>query len=366
MIMQNDLQRQFSLYSGEYEKKAIEVLRSGWYILGKEVEQFEKEWADYIGCKYCVGLASGLDSLWISVHLLNIGPGDEVIVCANAYIACIMGITINDAVPVFVEPDRYGNIDAQKIESVITPKTKAILAVHLYGQACDMTVIMEIAHQYNLQVIEDCAQSHGGLWRGKKTGAFGKVGCFSFYPSKNLGAFGDAGCIVTNDEELAKKFRIFRNYGSEKRYHNQVIGRNSRLDELQAGLLRIKLTHLDKLNAERCKIAGRYMDGITNPIIRLPQVRPGAYPVWHQFVIRCKERDELIGYLDRYGIKTLIHYPILPYLSEAYGYLGKKEGDHPIAERYAKEILSLPLYNGMKEKEITMVIDAVNGFDPTG
>lgn len=238
MIMPNNLLRQFSLHQKEYEDKALEVLRSGWYVLGKEVEQFETEWAKYIGTKYCVGLASGLDALWISFRLLGIGEGDEVIVCSNAYIACVMGITMNGATPVFVEPDEYENIDAKKIESAITKNTKAILAVHLYGQACDMTSIMQIAKQYNLYVVEDCAQSHGNHWKGQTVGTFGDVACFSFYPSKGCGAFGDAGCIVTNNEELAEKFRVFRNYGSEKRYHNKVVGSNSRLDELQAGLLR--------------------------------------------------------------------------------------------------------------------------------
>ena len=251
MIMANNLKRQYDLHADEYEKKAVEVLRSGWYVLGKEVEAFENEWAQYIGAKYCVGIASGLDALWMSFRMLGIGHGDEVIVCANAYIACVMGISINGATPIFVEPDQYDNIDADKIEAAITSNTKAILAVHLYGQACDMTRIMEIAEKYGLRVVEDCAQSHGNHWRGKTVGTFGDIGCFSFYPTKGCGAFGDAGCIVTNDEKIANDFRVFRNYGSEKKYHNKVVGTNSRLDELQAGLLRIKLRHLDEFNAER-------------------------------------------------------------------------------------------------------------------
>ncbi len=362
MIMPNNLGRQYSLHAEEYEKKAVEVLRSGWYILGKEVQAFEKEWAKYIGSKYCVGLASGLDALWISFRLLDIKEGDEVIVCANAYIACVMGITMNGATPVFVEPDEYDNIDAEKIEAAITPNTKAILVVHLYGQACDMTRIMEIAKMYNLRVVEDCAQSHGNCWNGQVVGTFGDIGCFSFYPSKGCGAFGDAGCIVTNDEALANKFRVYRNYGSEKRYHNQVVGTNSRLDELQAGLLRVKLTHMDEFNAERCALADRYIREITNPLIQLPKVRPGADSTWHQFVIHCEKRDVLMKYLEEKGIGTLIHYPIPPHLSEAYQYLGKKEGDYPITERYAKEVLSLPMYNGMTQEEQTLVIEAVNAF----
>ena len=362
MILPNNLGRQFSLNAAEYEQKAIEVLRSGWYILGKEVSAFEKEWADYIGSKYCVGLASGLDALWISFRLLDVKEGDEVIVCANAYIACVMGITMNGATPVFVEPDEYDNIDADAIEAAITDKTKARLAVHLYGQACDMTKIMDIARKYDLRVVEDCAQSHGNHWNGKTVGTFGDVGCFSFYPSKGCGAFGDAGCIVTDNEELAAKFKVYRNYGSEKRYHNQVVGTNSRLDEMQAGLLRVKMKHLDEFNAERCDIAERYLNEIKNPLIRMPKIRPGADSTWHQFVIHCDRRDELKEYLEKRDIGTLIHYPIPPHLSEAYEYLGKKRGDYPITEKYADEVLSLPMYNGMTDEEIQTVIDAVNQF----
>ena len=364
MIMPNNLGRQYSLHSKEYEEKTIEILRSGWYILGKEVSSFENEWADYIGAKYCVGLASGLDALWISFRLLDIKAGDEVIVCSNAYIACVMGITMNGATPVFVEPDEYDNIDADKIETAITEKTKAILAVHLYGQTCDMTRIMAIAKKYNLRVVEDCAQSHGNHWQGKKAGSFGDIGCFSFYPSKGCGAFGDAGCITTDDEQLAQHFKVFRNYGSEKRYHNKVIGANSRLDELQAGLLRVKLKYLDDMNKERCEIADRYLGTISNQDIVLPTIRPGADSSWHQFVIHVKngKRDALAEYLKIHDIGTLIHYPIPPHLSEAYAYLGKHKGDYPIAERYADEVLSLPMYNGMTIDEQQLVIDIINKF----
>ena len=364
MIMTNNLKRQYDLHAVEYEKKALEVLRSGWYVLGNEVKSFEEEWASYIGTSYCVGLASGLDALWISFRLLGIGVGDEVIVCANAYIACVMGITINGATPVFVEPDEYDNIDASKIEKAITPKTKAILAVHLFGQACDMTNIMNIARKYNLKVVEDCAQSHGNHWNGQTVGTFGNIGCFSFYPSKGCGAFGDAGCVVTDDKELAQKFKTFRNYGSEKRYHNMMVGSNSRLDEIQAGLLRVQLKHLDEFNQERCRIADRYYKEITNPAIILPKIRPGADSTWHQFVIHVpRNRDELMEYLKKREIGTLIHYPIPPHLSEAYAYLGHKRGDFPITERYADEVLSLPIYCGMTEEEQKIVIDAINEFE---
>jgi len=363
MIMPNDLGRQYSLHAEEYKKKACEILDSGWYILGKEVSAFEEEWAQYIGSKYCVGLASGLDALWISFRLLNIGPGDEVIVCANAYIACVMGITMNGATPVFVEPDQYDNIDADKIEEAITNKTKAVLAVHLYGQACDMTKIMSIAHKYNLKVVEDCAQSHGNHWKKRTVGTFGDVGCFSFYPSKGCGAFGDAGAIVTDNKDLEKMFRVFRNYGSEKRYHNMMVGSNSRLDELQAGLLRVKLSHLDEFNEERCRIAKRYDLEITNPLLQKPRIRPGADSSWHQYVVHVPGyRKQLMEYLQEHGIGTLIHYPIPPHLSEAYSYLGYKKGDFPIAEKYSNEVLSLPMYNGMTEAEQEYVIHTINSY----
>lgn len=363
-IMPNNLKRQFDLHADEYEKKAIEVLRSGWYILGKEVAAFEEEFAKYIGAKYCVGIASGLDALWMSFRILGIGQGDEVIVSANAYIACVMGISMNGATPVFVEPDQFDNLNAEEIESKITKRTKAILAVHLYGQSCDMTRIMEIAHKYHLKVVEDCAQSHGNHWNGQTVGTFGDIGCFSFYPSKGCGAFGDAGAIVTNDAEIADKFRVFRNYGSRVRYQNEVVGTNSRLDELQAGLLRVKLQYLDQFNKERCKIAEKYNEGLDTALIQLPKIRPNADSSWHQYVIHVKngKRDALMAYLKEQGVGTIIHYPIPPHLSEAYRYLGYHKGDFPIAEQYADEVLSLPMYNGMTADEQQYVIDQINAW----
>lgn len=361
-IKANRMDLTYERYRDEFEARALSVLRSGWYILGHEVEAFEKEWASYTGSKYCVGLASGLDALWISFRILNIGQGDEVIVCSNAYIACVMGITINGATPVFVEPDIYDNIDAEKIEEKITGRTKAILAVHLYGQCCDMDRIMSIAAKHKLKVVEDCAQSHGNHWKDKKAGTFGDIGCFSFYPSKGCGAFGDGGAIVTDDSGLAEKFRIFRNYGSEKRYYNMVVGANSRLDEIQAGLLRVKLSHLDELNAERVRIADRYSAEIDNPAVTLPKVRPGADSSWHQYVIHCERRDELKEYLSEHDIDSIIHYPIPPHLQEAYRYLGYKKGDLPVAEKYADEVLSLPMYNGMTVEDQQRVIEAINRF----
>ena len=360
--MPNRLDRGFFKYQNEFEDKALEVLRSGWYILGKEVNAFEKEFASYIGSKYCVGLASGLDALWIAFRVLGVGVGDEVIVQGNTYIASVMGITINGATPIFVEPDEYYNIDVSKIEEKITDKTKAILIVHLYGQAANMKSIIEICKKYNLRLVEDCAQSHGARFAGKMTGSFGDIGCFSFYPSKNLGAFGDAGAITTDDEKFAESVRIFRNYGSEKRYFNKIIGANSRLDELQAGFLRVKLRHLNELNEEKRSLCEHYLTNLQNKKIILPRIFKWSTHVWHQFVIRCKERDRLINYLDKNGIGTIIHYPIPPHLSEAYSYLGLKKGTLPITEQYANEVLSIPLYNGMTEEEQRYIIEKINAF----
>ena len=361
-IMQNRMDRGFQRYQKEYEKKALEVLRSGWYILGKELEAFESDFSEYVGAKYCVGVACGLDALWIAFRVLGIGRGDEVIVQGNTYIASVMGISINGATPVMVEPDEYFNIDASKIEEKITERTKAILVVHLYGQASQMDQISKIARKHQLKIVEDCAQSHGACYDGKMTGTFGDMGCFSFYPSKNLGAFGDAGAIVTDDPDLAQKVRIFRNYGSEKRYHNKVVGANSRLDEIQAGLLRVKLQHLEALTKEREAICEKYLSEIKNTAILLPEVRNGASAVWHQFVIRCGERDRLKEYLKDCQIDSIIHYPIPPHLSEAYQYLGLKKGSLPVTEQYAEEVLSLPLYNGMTLEECQYVIDCINRF----
>ena len=360
--MQNRLDRSFYMYQKEFEDKALEVLRSGWYILGNEVNSFECEFAEYTGAKYCVGLASGLDALWITFRLLNIGPGDEVIVQGNTYIATVMGITINGAKPIFVEPDEHFGMDTKKIEALITEHTKAILVTHLYGMASKMDDIVNICQKNNLRLVEDCAQSHGACFNGQMTGTFGDVGCFSFYPSKNIGAFGDAGAVVVNDEALAKDFKTFRNYGSEKRYYNKVIGANSRLDELQAGLLRIRLKHIEEMTAERRKIAARYNEKLKNPLVKLPETTPGSTSVWHQYVIRCEKRDELIRYLNEKDVGTIIHYPIPPHLAEAYQYLGHKPGSLPITEHLAQTVLSIPIYNGMTDEEQDYVIDTINNF----
>lgn len=361
-IPSNRMDRGFYKYQEEFENKALEVLRSGWYVLGRQVQEFEEKFAAYTGASYCAGVASGLDALWIAFRVLGIGEGDEVIVQANTYIASVMGITINGAVPVFVEPDEYFNIDVSKIEEKITDKTKAVLVVHLYGQASNMGPVQELCKKYHLKLVEDCAQSHGARFGGKVTGTFGDIGCFSFYPSKNMGAFGDAGAMVTNDKKILEDIKVFRNYGSEKRYYNKVVGTNSRLDELQAGLLLVRMSHMDEITEEKRAIAAKYAEEIKNPMIRLPKVREGADSVWHQYVIRCKERDRLIAYLKERQIGTIIHYPIPPHMSEAYRYLGFQKGDFPITETYADEVLSLPIYNGITKEEQDYVIEALNQF----
>lgn len=358
----NVLDRQFHMYQKEYEEAALRVLRSGWYVLGNEVKQFEEEFAAFTGRKYCVGLNSGLDALIMSVRALGIREGDEVIVQANTYIATVLGITENGATPVFVEPDEYFNIDAEKIEAAITDKTKAIMVVHLYGQASNMERIAEIAKRHRLPIIEDCAQSHGACFHGKMTGSFGISGCFSFYPTKNLGAFGDAGAIVTDDKEFADKIRMMRNYGSRIKYHNEIEGINSRLDEMQAALLRVKLSHLGELNQERVVLADRYTKGITNVKIVKPEIREGADSIFHQYVIRCAEREKLQKFLEEQGIQTQIHYPIPPHLAECYRHLGHRVGEYPVTEQYANEVLSLPLYTGMTWEEQDYVIEQLNEF----
>lgn len=361
-IMANRLDRGFYKYQQEFEEKAIEVLRSGWYVLGKEVETFEKDFAKYTGAKHAVGLANGLDALYIGCRILGITAGDEVIVQGNTYIASVMGITMNGATPIFVEPDEFYQLDADRIEEKITERTKAIMVVHLYGHVADMDKIVALCKKHNLRLIEDCAQSHGATYKGKMTGTFGDIGCFSFYPSKNLGAFGDAGALVTNNDSFAELAKVIRNYGSEKRYYNKLVGVNSRLDELQAGLLNVRLQYMDAIVQERKELANYYLESIHNEAFILPKERVNTSAVWHQFVIRTVYRDELITYLQEKEIGSIIHYPIPPHLAEAYCELGWKEGDLPITEKFADTVLSLPFYNGMTREEQDYVITALNEF----
>lgn len=339
------------------------VYTRSWYIEGKEDEDFEKAFAKYCDSEYCVGVGNGLDALFLALKALGIKEGDEVIVPSNTYIATALAVTYVGAVPVFVEPDiRTFNIDPTKIEASITDKTKAIMPVHLYGQACDMDPIMEIAKRHNLYVVEDCAQAHGARYKGKVIGSFGDAAGFSFYPGKNLGALGDAGATVTNNENLAKKVRALGNYGSDYKYHHILQGNNSRLDELQAAFLSAKLPHLDKVNEERRRIADKYLKEINNPEVVLPYVPDYATPVWHIFGIRCNRRNELEKFLNDAGIGTNKHYPIPMHLQECYTDLGFKQGDYPIAEEISATELSLPMYYGMTEEQVQYVIDKINEF----
>lgn len=339
------------------------VYTSSWYIGGVEDEKFEKAFAEYCHTDYCVGVGNGLDALMLALKALGVGEGDEVIVPSNTYIATALAVTYVGATPIFVEPDiRTFNIDPTKIEEKITDKTKAIMPVHLYGQACDMDPITEIAKKYNLYVIEDCAQAHGATYKGKVIGSFGDAAGFSFYPGKNLGALGDAGATVTNNKELAEKVRALGNYGSDYKYHHIYKGNNSRLDEIQAAFLSAKLPHLDRINVERRRIAQMYLDGIKNPEIVLPYIPKDMVPVWHIFGIRCKRSAKLEKFLSDKGIVTNKHYPIPMHLQDCYKDLGFKEGDFPIAEEISKTELSIPMYYGMTDEEIQYVIDAINEF----
>lgn len=345
----------------EMIEKFREVYENNWFIQGKEVEKFEEEFAAYCGTKYCVGCGNGLDALYLILRAYGIGKGDEVIVPSNTYIATALAVSYTGALPVFVEPrlESY-NINPEKIESQITGKTKAIIAVHLYGQSAEMKEIMELARKYKLKVIEDSAQAHGATYQGKRTGSLGDAAGFSFYPGKNLGALGDGGAVVTDDKELADKVRALGNYGSDYKYHHIYQGNNSRLDEVQAGLLRVKLKELERWNKERVRIAHRYLTEITNPDIMQPVTREGCTHVYHIFAIRCESRDALERYLEEKGIGTNKHYPIPMHLQGAYRELKIPEGALPLAEKISRTQLSLPMYYGMSEEEISYIIDALN------
>jgi dTDP-4-amino-4,6-dideoxygalactose transaminase len=337
---------------------------SNWFVLGQRVKQFEGEYAQFNKTKYAVGISNGLDALHIALKTLNIGQGDEVIVPSNTYIATALAVTYVGATPIFVEPNlKTYNIDPNLIEAAITPKTKAIMPVHLYGQACEMDAIIAIAAKYNLFIIEDNAQSQGASYNGKFTGSFGHINATSFYPGKNLGALGDAGAVTTNIDELAKKANILRNYGSDKKYYNEVVGYNMRLDECQAAFLSVKLKQLNNWTSQRQEIAAWYqvaLNGIEQII--LPKIAHSATHVYHLYIIRTEKRDELQNYLTGNGIGTLIHYPIPPHLQQAYASLGYNKGDFPIAEEIAASCLSLPIYPGMKEIEVDYITYKIKEF----
>lgn len=355
---------QDKLYREQLIAAMTKVLDSKWYIMGNELLAFEKEYAELHHTQYSLGVANGLDALIISLHSLGVKSGDEVIVPSNTYIASWLAVSAVGATPIPVEPDEHTyNINAALIEEKITSNTKAILPVHLYGQPCDMTAIMEIATKYNLAVVEDNAQAHLATWNNKITGSFGDINATSFYPGKNLGALGDGGGITTDSEALYIKAKSYRNYGSEKKYYNEIKGINSRLDELHAAVLRVKLPYLHELTKSRQDIAKKYDQYLANcSNIKIPSIAKNATHVYHLYVIMCDKRDELQSYLQAQGIGTLIHYPIPPHLQLAYKELNYKEEDFPIAEKIAKTCLSLPNYPGISDAQIEEVSNAILKF----
>lgn len=362
MIKFLDLYKVNERFREELDAAVKRVLDSGWYLLGKEVEAFEQEFAAYCGTKHCIGVANGLDALTLILKAYGFGPGDEIIVPANTFIATLLAVSANGCTPVLVEPDWNTRlIDVNRIEAAVTPRTKAIMVVHLYGRAVEMEKVWEVAKRHNLKVIEDSAQAHGAKYQGVRCGNLGDASGFSFYPGKNLGCLGDGGAVTTNDEELVTKIRAIRNYGSDYKYHHIYKGMNSRLDEIQAALLRVKLPHLDDDNARRRAIAGRYIREIVNPRIELPQMPsdPEGH-VWHVFAVTCRDRDRLLEHLEERDIQTVIHYPIPPHKQLCYVEWGRC--DYPITERIHHAILSLPISPVLTVEEVSHVIQVVNEY----
>lgn len=360
MIPFLDLSGSYRELRSEIDAAVQRVLASGWYILGSEVEGFEVEWAAYCGARHAVGLANGLDALILALRALDIGQGDEVIVPSNTYIATWLAVTAVGARPVPVEPDpATHNIDPNRIAAAITPATRALLPVHLYGQPADLDPILALARRHGLAVIEDAAQAHGARYKGRRIGAHGDVVCWSFYPGKNLGALGDAGAITTDRADLADRMRVLRNYGSRVKYVNEVQGVNSRLDPIQAAVLRVKLAVLDDWTGRRRQVAAAYAEGLAGTGLILPQVPGWAEPVWHLYVVRAPDRDGLQTRLSEKGIGTLIHYPIPPHRQSAYAGLGLPAGQLPLAETLACEVLSLPMGPHLGRDQAEAVVEAV-------
>lgn len=346
---------------GEMLDKFEEMYDKGWFIQGSECEAFERELADYFGAKHAIGVATGLDAIYLALRALGVGAGDDVIVPSNTFIATALAVSYTGANVILVDPDQVTyNMCGKGLEEALTPNTKAVIPVHLYGQTAQMDEVMAFANKHGLRVVEDCAQAHGATFRGKKAGTFGDVGCFSFYPGKNLGALGDGGAIITDDAELAQKIRSLGNYGSGEKYHHLYKGTNSRLDEVQAGFLRIKLRRLDAYNKERDVTARKYLEGIRNPKIRLPEVGPDRNHIWHIFAVMCDTRDDLKYYLADKGIGTVSHYPIA--IADQQAYAQDNLPHLPLAEKIAASELSLPMYVGMTDEEIQYVIDALNAY----
>ena len=357
-----ELKSVFELHKEEYEEAVLRALRSGWYILGKELDAFESEFADYLGIEHCIGVGCGQDALTLAVRALGIGPGDEVIVAANTYIATVLAVTENGATPFFVDCNEWFQLDEMMVEEAITSRTKAVLTTNLYGQCSNLPALREVCNAHDIFLVEDCAQSHGASFASRLGGTVGDVSCFSFYPTKPLGAFGDGGACVTNDGEIAERLRMLRNYGSRKKYVNEMTGVNSRLDEIQAAVLRTGLRHLGESNAERQRIAERYLSEIHNPLVELPRTREEADNVYHIFPVMSSFRDDLAAHLTHCEVQTQIHYPTPPHLAQCYRGKGFTNCSMPNAERYAVQELSLPIYAGMPETHVDAVIAAVNGF----
>jgi dTDP-4-amino-4,6-dideoxygalactose transaminase len=360
MIFYENLAEANQKFFEQYKKSFEETLNSGWYILGQNVTKFESEFAAYIGTSHCAGLASGLDALLLSLRVFNFEPGNEVITPSNTYIATILSILNAGLRPVLAEPDiATYNIDPEKIEEKITLKTRAVMVVHLYGKSCNMKPIVDLCKKYNLRLIEDCAQSHGAKYKGRMTGTFGDFGAWSFYPTKNLGALGDAGAITTNNQELAEQVKMYRNYGSKIKYYNEVPGYNSRLDEVQAGFLSIKLKSLNLINTHKRKLASVYHENLKADFIK-PVVDPDYFDVYHVYNIRHPRRDELKDYLQKNDIKTDIHYPVPPHKQKAME--GIFEGEYPVSEEIHNTTLSLPISFGHTEDDIYKVVEVINKF----
>jgi dTDP-4-amino-4,6-dideoxygalactose transaminase len=355
-----DLGAAYKELKPEIDAAIARVLDSGWYIGGPEVETFEAEYATYCEAQHAIGVANGLDALHLALRAMGVGPGDEVIVPSNTYIATWLAVSQCGATPVPVEPDeRTYNINPALIEAAISPRTKVILPVHLYGQPADMDPILAIARKHGLRVLEDGAQAHGARYKGQRIGAHGDAVAWSFYPGKNLGALGDGGAVTTNDPELADRIRVLRNYGSRVKYVNEVQGYNSRLDPLQAAILRVKLAHLDEWNARRSAIAARYQAGLGGCGLTLPHVPNWAEPVWHLYVVQHPQRDALQKALVSAGVGTLIHYPIAPHLQQAYAAAGHSRGTLPLAEQMAERVLSLPMGPHLPTTHVQPVIESL-------
>ena len=359
-----DLKATSAQVADEVSNRWKTILEQSDFVLGREVDHFEREFAEYCGCDHAIGVASGLDALKLILRAMDIGAGDEVITAANSFIATALAISSVGAVPVLVDiADKDFLIDVQAFEKAITPKTKAIIPVHLYGQAADMDPIVEIAHKHGLKVIEDACQAHGALYKGCRCGSLGDAAAFSFYPGKNLGAFGDGGAATTSDDTLADRIRMLRNYGSLRRYRHDELGENSRLDTVQAAVLSVKLQYLEGWNAARRRIAARYAEGLKDVAeVRLPFTNGYAEHVHHLYVIRSARRDDLMKYLQERGIGCIIHYPIPIHLQKAYASIGWKLGDFPVTERAAPEILSLPLFPTMSDEQVDYVVESVADF----